>query len=159
VLGVALLATACATGRVEDGVFYSVKGYQVRLPAAGWRAEAGGRADLELRREAPPGGMLVDASCEGRDLQRAPRHLVRHLTFGLARRETLEDGRLTVGGREGARRVLRGVADGVEVGVEAVVLRGARCVYDFLYVAPVGHFEAGRADFKALVESLAGEDR
>ena len=29
------------------------------------------------------------------------------------------------------------------------------CVYDFLYVAPVEGFEAGRADFQGFVESLA----
>ena len=43
--------------------------------------------------------------------------------------------------------------------VEAVVLKDARCVYDFVYVAPVDAFEAGRGDFQAFVESFAGATR
>jgi hypothetical protein len=39
--------------------------------------------------------------------------------------------------------------------VEAVVVRGPRCVYDFLYVAPASTFEAGRGEFRRVVESLA----
>jgi len=42
------------------------------------------------------------------------------------------------------------------VTVEAVVLKGRRCVYDFLYVAPTAAFETGRGDFKAFVGSFSG---
>ena len=44
-----------------------------------------------------------------------------------------------------------------EIAVDAVTLKGDRCVYDFLYVAPVDQFEAGRPEFQAFVESLAVE--
>jgi hypothetical protein len=60
-----------------------------------------------------------------------------------------------VKGRPGARTTLRGTLDGREVAVDAVSLKGDRCVYDFLYVAPVDQFESGRAEFQAFVESLA----
>jgi hypothetical protein len=50
--------------------------------------------------------------------------------------------------------VVRGVLDGALVEVEAFVLKGDRCVHDFLYVAPAGHLESGRREFQALVESL-----
>jgi hypothetical protein len=50
---------------------------------------------------------------------------------------------------------LRGKLDGVEVGVEAFVVHGPRCVYDFLYVAPVDEFAATRDAFHRFVESLA----
>jgi hypothetical protein len=55
--------------------------------------------------------------------------------------------------------VVRGSLDGAQVGVEAVVIKGDRCVYDLLYVAPVAAFETGRGDFRAFVESFNGGAR
>ncbi len=155
-LGLALALSACAAGRIENGVFYSANGYRVTLPREGWRVEPGGRAELELKRDAPPGGMLADATCDGREPGRPPGVLARHLTFGLAHRVTVENDRAVMGGREAGHMVVRGSADGTEVTVEAVVFKGERCVYDFLYVAPTAAFETGRGDFKAFVESFAG---
>ena len=159
VFAVAGLIAACSSSRIEGGVFHSAKGYTVSLPGEGWRVERGGLADLELKREAPPGGMLADATCEGGE--RAPRLpvLARHLTFGLTDRVTLESDVRTVDGRPAEHRVVRGVVDGAPVGVEAVVVDGERCIHDFLYVAPIGPFEAGRRDFQAFVESLSGRVR
>ncbi len=158
-VGLGLLLAGCGAGRIESGVFYSAKGYQVRLPGDGWRVERGGTADLELRRETPPGGMLADATCQGKELERPLPMLARHLTFGLRPRSTVESDTWAVAGRPAAHTVIRGTRDGVEVAVEAVVLRSARCVHDFLYVAPVAGFEAGRRDFKRFVESLTGDAR
>ena len=155
-LALGLVLSACAaTGRIESGVFYSPKGYHVQLPREGWRIEAGGQADLELKRQAPPGGMLADATCDGREAGRTPELLARHLTFGIGHRDTLESAQIEVDGKQAVRTVVRGTVDGAEVTVEAVVLKGERCVYDFVYVAPAEAFEAGRGDFQALVESFA----
>ena len=79
--------------------------------------------------------------------------------MGLANRSTVESDTWMVGDRVAAHRVIRGRRDGVEVAVEAVVLKGPRCVHDFLYVAPAAAFESGRGDFRAFVESFAGADR
>ena len=155
---VALLAgCATATGRIENGVYHSAKGYRVTLPASGWKVDRGPRADLSLQDEAGPGGMLVDATCAGRERARSLDVLARHLTFGLTRREVVESGTVTVAGREAARSVVRGQADGREVTVEALVMRAEPCVHDFLYVAPTGAFDAGRPAFAALVASFALE--
>ena len=81
--------------------------------------------------------------------------LARHLVFGLTRPVTVESDTRMVGGRPAAHRVLRGVVDGREVEVESLVVKGDRCVHDFLYVAPPEQFEAGRRDFQALVESFS----
>ena len=151
----ALLAAGCASSGVEGGVFHSEKGYQVSLPGGGWRVARDSRADLELRRDSPPGGMLADATCDARVKDRSPEHLVRYLTFGLKRREEVRTEPVTVGGRAGARSVLRGRLDGAEVSVDAVSVKADGCVYDFLYVAPVEVFEAGRGDFQAFLDSLA----
>jgi hypothetical protein len=159
-LALSALVAACATSRIgasriEGGMLYSPKGYALRLPPSGWRVASDGSADLELRRDAPPGGMLADATCEGRDRGRPLPVLVRHLTFGLTERVTVESDRRTVGGRPAEHRVVRGIADGAPVLVEAVVVDGERCIHDFLYVAPVAHFEEGRREFQALIESLS----
>ena len=155
-LGLAALLAGCGTaaGRIEGGTFYSPKGYTVRLPENGWRVEPGG-ADLELRRDVPAGGMLADATCEGPDPGRPLPVLARHLVFGLTQPVTVESDTRMVGGRPAAHRVLRGVVDGREVEVESLVVKGDRCVHDFLYVAPPEQFEAGRRDFQAFVESFA----
>jgi len=156
-LGLGLLLAGCSASRIENGTFYSAKGYQVGLPRDGWRVEPDGQVDLELTRMGPPGGMLADATCGGVGLERPLALLARHLTFGLTNRLTVESDTWTVGGRPAAHGVIRGRRDGVEVAVEAVVLKGERCVHDFLYVAPVDGFEAGRSDFRVFVESFAGD--
>lgn len=154
-LAALLAAAGCTADRIERGVFHSQKGYEVSLPPASWQVSGSSDADLELRRATPPGGMLADATCGERVARRDPERLVRHLTFGLKRRADVRTEPITVNGLTGARSMLRGTLDGAEVGVEAVSLKDDRCVYDFLYVAPVDAFEGGRADFRAFVESLA----
>jgi len=160
-LAIFLLLTGCATatGRIENGVFHSAKGYRVTLPGSGWRVDTGPRADLALQSEAKEGGMLVDATCGGREAARPLDVLARHLTFGLTRRDVLENGTATVGGRDAAHSVVRGQAEGRDVTVEAIVMRAEPCVHDFLYVAPSGAFAAGRPAFRAVVESFAREPR
>lgn len=156
---VAALCAGCSSSRIENGVFYSPKGYQLSLPGNGWAVLPGGEAELELQRKNPDGGMLADATCDGPAAGRPLGVLTRHLTFGLVHRETVEIVQNEVGGRQAERTVVRGTVDGADVGVEAVVLKGKRCVYDFVYVAPAAAFEAGREDFRSFVESFTGATR
>lgn len=158
--GLAMLA-GCAAGSIERGVFHSDKGYRVTLPAEGWQVEREPRADLALKRgdaESPPpasGGMLVNASCDARSVGRPLRLLSRYLVFGLVHRSVVEEAPVQVGGREGLRQVVRGQREGIDVEVEAVVVKDERCVYDFLYVAPAPAFAGGQPAFRAFVESFA----
>jgi len=154
-LAVVLAGTACTADRIERGVFHSSKGYAVNLPGPEWQVASAREADLELRRAAPPAGMLADATCEGRLSGQPAPLLVRHLTFGVKNRKDVRTEDVVVKGLPGARTTLRGTLDDGEVAVDAVTLKGDRCVYDFLYVAPVDQFEAGRPEFQAFVESLA----
>lgn len=155
-VGLAALLAGCSTAssHIENGTFHSPKGYTVRLPEGGWRVAPGGPADIALTRDAPPGGMLADATCEAAGRERPLAVLARHLTFGLTRRTTVESDEHTLSGHPVAHRVVRGVVDGTEVAVEAIVVKGERCVHDFLYVAPAVAFEVGRPGFRAFVESL-----
>jgi hypothetical protein len=158
-LAVGLVLTGCATSHIERGTFHSAKGYQVTLPGDGWQVQGGTDADLELRRESPPGGILADATCEGRPLQHPLPILARHLTFGFTHRATVESAAEVLNGRPAERAVVRGTVDGMEVSAEAVVVKGARCIHDFLYVAPAPDFEAGRQDFRAFVQSFSGDSQ
>jgi hypothetical protein len=100
--------------------------------------------------------MLADATCDDKTAGRPLNVLARHLTIGLKDRVVEDGGALTVDGRPAQRSVVRGSLDGTAVGVEAVVVKGERCVYDLLYVAPVANFDTGRGDFRAFVESFSG---
>jgi hypothetical protein len=153
---VAVLVAGCSASHIENGVFYSTKGFQVSLPQQGWAVKPGGSAELELQRGNSEGGMLADATCDDKTAARPLNVLSRHLTFGLKDRVLEDGGTLTVDGRPAQRSVVRGSLDGTAVGVEAVVVKGERCVYDFLYVAPAESFETGRGDFRAFVDSFSG---
>jgi hypothetical protein len=155
----ALVVAGCSAGRIESGVYYSPKGYHVSLPPSGWSVKHARAVDLELQRATSPGGMLADATCEGKEVRRPLDVLTRHLTFGLKERVVEESASLTVGGLPAQRAVLRGSVDGTPVKVEAIVVKGDQCVYDFLYVAPPETFESGRADFQTFVESVNGSAR
>lgn len=150
--GTALAIGGCAAGRIENGVFRSSH-YRVTVPT-GWRVMADGRADLALTREAGPGAMLVNATCEGREPGRDPDVLMLHLLFGLRERRILDRQRETVGGRPADRALFEGLSADGPVRGEAYVLKNGECVYDLLYVAPPESFEAGRKDFRRFVESL-----
>jgi hypothetical protein len=155
--GLALLGVSgCAAARIEGGVFHSPKGYRVTLPER-WQAAADGRADLELRRPTSRSAMLVNATCEGKAPGRPLAVLARHLLFGLERREILEQRETVLAGRPALRVALEGRLDGEPVRVEAYVVKGERCVYDLLHVAPPAEFDAGRREFDALAGSLATE--
>jgi len=159
-LGLAAALTGCgAANRIEAGTFYSAKGYSVKLPDGGWRVQADGAADLELKRQMPPGGMLADATCDPTTSSRPLSVLTRHLTFGLRDRVVEDGGELSLDGHPARRAIVHGTMDGAPVGVEAVVIKGERCVYDFLYVAPEASFETGQGDFRAFVESFSGAAR
>ena len=155
----AVFLAGCSASHIENGVFHSPKGYQVSLPRQGWRVQPGGAAELELQRQDPAGGMLADATCDAKTAARPLAVLTRHLTFGLKGRVLEDGGTLTLAGRPAQRTVVQGSMDGAQVGVEAVVIKGERCVYDFLYVAPAAAFETGRGDFRTFVESFNGGAR
>ncbi len=148
----------CAGGRIEGGIYHSSKGYRVTLPGTEWTVAQDSRADLELRHRASPAGILANASCDGRAAAGLG-VLTRHLLMGFDGRAMLERDDVDVNGRRAAHTVLEGRlgAGDAPVRVETYVLKDARCVYDFAYVAPPASFEAWRAEFRRLVESFVTE--
>ena len=155
----ALATSACAGRRLVDGVYHAASGYRVTVPGPSWRVEPDSRADLELRQPDEPVGMLANAVCDPAVVRRGWDVLSQHLLIGMRDRVVVESGEAPVNGRVASHQVLEGRMrqSGERVRIESYTLKGERCVYDLLYVAPPGAFDRWRSDFQRFVESFAGE--
>jgi hypothetical protein len=158
VVAFAVLA-GCAGRRLHDGVYHSAHGFRVTVPGPRWHVVDGTRAELELRRADGEAGMLAHATCRPETLRRTFGLLERHLLLGLRDRATLEADETDLAGRRAAHVLVEGrPRDGEgRMRIESYVLKGARCVYDLLYVAPPEEFDGGREDFRRFVQSFAME--
>ncbi|HEU4368670.1 MAG TPA: hypothetical protein VFV05_10640 [Methylomirabilota bacterium] len=160
VLAAVMLALgACAGRRIVDGVYRASAGYTVTLPGPAWAVAEESRADLELRHRTAPVGMLVHAVCDPAVTRRGWDVLGRHLLLGVRDRVVMEANEMPVNGRVASHRLLEGRMRQSDrrVRIESYTLKGGRCVYDLLYVAPPDVFDAWRGDFTRFVQSFAGE--
>jgi hypothetical protein len=159
VAGVALALGACAGHRFVDGVFRAPAGYRVAVPGPAWIVSEESRADLELRHRTAPAGMLAHAVCDPAVVRRSDDVLARHLLLGVRERQVLEADEAPVNGRVASHRLLEGRMrqSDQRVRIESYTLKGDRCVYDLLYVAEPGAFEAWRGEFRRFVDSFAAE--
>jgi len=141
---------------VENGRYASPKGYSVVTPGAAWTVMDQDQADVEWRRTSPPGRMLINGSCEDGTRRRPLGVLARQLMMGVMDRTVIERNEVTIGGHPARHVVVDGrPSEGAApLRVEAYVVKDARCVYDFLYAAPVPSFETSRSDFRSVVESF-----
>ena len=146
----------CAGSRIEHGIYYSPKGYRITIPGADWSIVEGSRADLELRHERAPVGMLVNAACETEASRRSLGVLARQLLVGLRDRVMLEQGEMSLNGRRAQHVLLdaRTSDSGKPMRIESYVMKDERCVYDLLYVVPAASFELWRRDFHRFVETF-----
>ena len=74
---------------------------------------------------------------------------------GLEERQTLEEARVTVDGREAIDWVVKGSVDGVEMRVNLVVFRKDGCVYDLNLVSRPDRFDEARQEFRGFVAGFA----
>jgi hypothetical protein len=153
-LSLALLWTAaCATGSIRDGTYRDAHDrFSVRLPPARWQPASLEGATLAFRAPDLDAGMGLRADCGSPEPGPLP-WVARHLFFGLADKRVEATQRLTRADASLVRTRLHGRLDGRPVDVEAVTMRSASCLYDFMYVAPPERFEEGRPDFDAFVQS------
>jgi hypothetical protein len=157
IVAVAAVFGGCAGRRLDHGIFRSEHGYRITVPGPEWTVVNGSAADLELRRPDRRAGMLAAATCQRAATRQRSSDLSRHLLLGLRERETLEEKPAVLAGRRGVHAVVEGrMRDGTErVRIESYTVKDARCVYDFLYVAPPASFEASRDDFARFVGSFS----
>lgn len=156
----ALLAglVGCGGVRLEDGSYVvSRKGYRVGVPAGWTRIESD--ADVTLQRAEISAGLMAHATCEGNPPVRPLPVLVRHLRFGLRDVQDLVETPVTLGGVPGTAHRFRATLDGAPVGVQAVTLRGAGCVYDLVGVAPPDRLAALGQDFERFAAGFALDGR
>ena len=158
-LAAVVLVSGCAMKRIENGVYYSSKGYRVTIPRGEWTLVDESPADLTLRHRASPAGMAVNAVCEGSAPRRAPGVLARQLQIGLRDRRVIERAPVEVAGRPASRTVIEGRLEDstARARIESLSMQDGRCLYDFLYVAPPATFEATRSDFTRFVDSFRTE--
>ncbi len=150
---------ACAGRRLVDGVYHAPSGYRVTVPGPAWEVAADSRADLELRHRTASAGMVANAVCDPAVARRGWDVLGQHLLIGMRDRTMLEANEAPVNGRVASHRLLEGRMQQTDerVRVESYTLKGDRCVYDLLYVAPPEAFDAWRGDFQRFVQSFTGE--
>jgi hypothetical protein len=153
----ALAIAACAGPTIDKGVFRAPSGYRVTLPRDGWTVDRDSGADLELRHQSGSAAMLVNGLCGVPAVDRRPDVLVRQLLLGLRDRKVVETGEVPVNGRPATHTLMEGRMQKSDerMRIESYVLKGEHCVWDLLYVAEPGAFDATRGDFQALVESFA----
>ena len=157
VLPAIILVSGCAVKRLDNGVYHSSKGYRVTTPSPQWLLVDDSPADLELRHRSVSAGMATHAVCEERTIRRSSHILARQLLVGIRDRSVIARGEVDVAGRPAVRAVVDGSLEGSEVRIETVVVKDDRCVYDFMYVAPVSAFAATRPDFNRFVDSFRTE--
>ena len=118
-----------------------------------------GPADLTLRHQGSSAGMAINAVCDDAASRRPAGVLARQLHIGLRDRRTIERTTVEVAGRSASRTLLEGrlESESTRVRVESLSMTDARCLYDFLYVAPPAAFEATRGDFTTFVDSFRTE--
>jgi hypothetical protein len=105
--------------------------------------------------------IYTDSNCGARFLDGHPELLLRHLTHGLDQASELRNEPVQVAGRTGRLCVLRGLLDGVEVQVGAIVFNRGACTYDMVYIAAPERFEQGWPTFEGVVQGFEalGETR
>ena len=152
----ALAVAACAGPTIDHGVFRAPSGYRVTLPRDGWVVDRNSGADLELRHQSGSAAMLVNGLCDAPAVDRRPDVLVRQLLLGLRDRKVVESGEVPVNGRAATHTLMEGrmMTSDARMRIESYVVKGEHCVWDLLYVAEPGAFDATRGDFQALVESF-----
>jgi hypothetical protein len=127
--------------------------FRVGEPPAGWSRLDLRDATLAFRDERNDASVLINARCEG--VSDAPlAALTNHLVMGTTERDWREQEVVPLDGREAMRSRLVAKLDGVPMEYALWVLKKDGCVYDFVYVAAPGKFEAGAAEFDRVVRAF-----
>ncbi len=156
--GLSGLVVGCASRGLE-GNLYRGDGFAFRIeaPGNGWvRLES----DAALAFEAPKSraAIMINARC-GLDGDDIPlQALTQHLFLEFTEREIAVQEVVPFDGREAMHTVLSAKLDGVAMRYDVWVLKKDGCVYDMLFVAPEGAFEAEHPAFARLLQSFSTED-
>lgn len=151
-LSLLLVALGCHRGvRFEEQVL-SKPGVRYRVGALPpvWSQVKLSENDLAWFTEDTGHALSVNSTCREHD-DASLEVLTRHLLEGFTERVPLLQRAEVVDEREALRSHFQAKLDGVPVELLLVVLKKDRCVYDFTYVAPLGHLQDRVEDLDALV--------
>ena len=154
-LGPLFFFAACAAGRIVGETYRDPEnGFQVRLPPAGWIPRALDGATLSFESPDLRAALALLVECHAPETGDLP-GVARHLFFGLEGKRFEAREAIRLHDAPGVRTRLRARLEDAPVEVEGVTFRRARCLYDFIYVAPPAAFPQGHPDFDAFVQSWA----
>lgn len=152
-LAIGILLTACATGRIRDGMYTDEsKRFAVELPSEAWNVETNNEADLVLRHKYRQAGILINATCGEVPSQRTLEIVSRHLFFGIRGKQILQQDQYTAAQGEALEVVLRGELGGREFLLHGYTFKGRGCVYDLVLFAPPKEYSELNGEFEALVQ-------
>ncbi len=152
ILIAALSLAGCASKDAYDGrVYHAGRGSFKTGPIPGeWKRESVAGAMLAFRDTG--GGMVNVYSRCGQDGDDVPLGaLTNHLLIGFTERDVKEQKVVPLDGREAMHTIVHAKLDGVPVALSIYVLKKDGCVYDLVWVAPPGRFDAGLEGFDAFV--------
>jgi hypothetical protein len=153
-----LLGLAACGAPAFDGSVYRGEGYAFRVPhpPSTWRRlnDVPGSA-LAFQDEQNDAIVAMSGRCkvDGEDVPL--RSLTQHLFLQFTEREVLTEEVVPFNGREAMHTVMVAKLDGVPQKFDVWVLKKDKCVYDLYYFARPDRFEAGVAEFRAVVQGFA----
>jgi hypothetical protein len=156
---VAATPPGCGGARFE-GNTYRGDGVAFRIPPPPrhWEPIDHSHAALAFRDAPNRATIMINARCglDGEDVPLVA--LTNHLFLQFTEREIRAREVVPFDGREAMHSELTAKLDGVPMSFDVWVLKKDGCVYDLLYVAPVGVGEGGLASFRAVVQGFATVD-
>lgn len=149
------LASGCASTGLSDQV-YRGDGFAFRIGQvpSSWQAIRVSDAALAWRDEAAGGTVVVNARCDrdGEDVPLAA--LTQHLFLKFTDRTIQKEETVPLDGREALHTQITAKLDGVPKAFSVWVVKKDGCVYDLVYIADPGRFEAGVGPFDAFARQL-----
>ena len=157
VIAVGLLVGGCRSVNLRDGVVVTPDTrYRVGPIPSDWQQVNLKDSDFSWVTNPADYAFWVNSSCkEYEDVPLVA--LTRQLLIGFTEVQKLEQHTATLDGREALFSHYLAKMDGVARELGLVVVKKDNCIYDFAYVAPVGHYASRQGQFQALVNGFATE--
>lgn len=144
-----------ARGTFEGNVYREGSiAFSVPPAPAGWRAIDVKDASLAFRDDTHDASVLVNARCLSADDRTPLVALTNHLLIGATERKYVSQEVEPFDGREALHTKLEAKWDGVPMAIDVFVLSKDGCVYDFVYIGPLGTFAGGSAKFEGFVRGF-----
>lgn len=152
----ALAALSACGAPAFDGTVYRGEDLAFRIPPAppGWERLAVSDAAVAYRDKAHGATIAVNGRCQGEDDVPLVA-LTKHLFLTFTDQEVLKQEVVPFDGREAMHTVLSAKLDGVPKRFDVWVLKKNGCVYDLLFIADPGRFDAGAPAFERMVRGFA----